>query len=687
MNLLKLTLNNFRIFYGERVIEFSNDSNKNVTLVHAENGMGKTTMLNAIKWCLYSRAPDFEDEGKDSRMLNYISNEEGNHTLSVEIEFLDEDKKYIVKREAIEKDSNLAFGIDRGLTVMEQNKGALIPKKSNPQAFINNILPEELSDYFLFAGETYKAKKTAQASRTLYKAAVRNILGFTLSDAAVKDLDELEKGSQKELNSLHKKNTSTKKLSDEIDDLAIKIAELEREKHLLDEDIKAQEVIIENCSEDILKSNHYEAEDLESQRKTQVTYRKNEEENLRNYTTERQSLINDYGYAIFGYSLKKKMDFINEKEYEGKIPGEYYEGFVDNLLNTNKCICDRTLAKGSSEYQAVELLKGDAATTKIEGRVRKSFSALALFDGRSKEFLKHLERIDDAIDKSSELLTSFKLEIQRLASKLDALEHKPIQDLLEKKKRAELKKSTSERLSSKAEFAIENKKNEKLSKESSRDSLGTDTTKIKYKKEFISIVRKTGLRILDQQGKAEIKARELITKIVQQNIDDCLRKDFEVNLDHNYNLNLKFKDTEQGAAGVGQGQTLLTNLSFITALITHSKNRLKAQNRLFLPGTIAPFVIDAPFAEMDENYQKNTLEFLPNQSHQLILFLSSGQWKSDYEKVIGSKIGKRYYLLNHVPKNKKADSQKLIINKKEIKLNINDSKSNNFPMTTIEQIN
>ncbi|MBT6325854.1 MAG: AAA family ATPase, partial [Bdellovibrionales bacterium] len=77
MNLLKLTLNNFRIFYGERVIEFSNDSNKNVTLVHAENGMGKTTMLNAIKWCLYSRAPDFEDEGKDSRMLNYISNEEG----------------------------------------------------------------------------------------------------------------------------------------------------------------------------------------------------------------------------------------------------------------------------------------------------------------------------------------------------------------------------------------------------------------------------------------------------------------------------------------------------------------------------------------------------------------------------------------------------------------------------------
>ena len=56
MNLLRLTLNNFRVFHGECSIEFSSDPIKNVTLVHAENSMGKTTMLNAIKWCLYAKA-------------------------------------------------------------------------------------------------------------------------------------------------------------------------------------------------------------------------------------------------------------------------------------------------------------------------------------------------------------------------------------------------------------------------------------------------------------------------------------------------------------------------------------------------------------------------------------------------------------------------------------------------------
>ena len=62
MNLLSLKMVNFRTFYGEHKIVFSNESNENVTLVHAENSTGKTTMLNALKWCFYAKTPDFDDE-------------------------------------------------------------------------------------------------------------------------------------------------------------------------------------------------------------------------------------------------------------------------------------------------------------------------------------------------------------------------------------------------------------------------------------------------------------------------------------------------------------------------------------------------------------------------------------------------------------------------------------------------
>ena len=67
-------MQDFRVYHGEHVVEFSNNIDKNVTIVHGENGIGKTTMLNAIKWCLYAKAPDFNSNGKPRKLLNNITN-------------------------------------------------------------------------------------------------------------------------------------------------------------------------------------------------------------------------------------------------------------------------------------------------------------------------------------------------------------------------------------------------------------------------------------------------------------------------------------------------------------------------------------------------------------------------------------------------------------------------------------
>ena len=55
MILERIVLENFRQFKGRQEIVFSDLRERNVTVVHAENGFGKTTLLNAILWALYGQ--------------------------------------------------------------------------------------------------------------------------------------------------------------------------------------------------------------------------------------------------------------------------------------------------------------------------------------------------------------------------------------------------------------------------------------------------------------------------------------------------------------------------------------------------------------------------------------------------------------------------------------------------------
>ncbi|WP_204351312.1 AAA family ATPase, partial [Serratia marcescens] len=65
----RVDLRDFRQFHGHEHIEFATDDTRNVTLVHAENGVGKTTLLNAVFWALYNRTtPRFEQR---SRLVNF----------------------------------------------------------------------------------------------------------------------------------------------------------------------------------------------------------------------------------------------------------------------------------------------------------------------------------------------------------------------------------------------------------------------------------------------------------------------------------------------------------------------------------------------------------------------------------------------------------------------------------------
>ena len=50
--------------YGTGILRFPRGENYSLSIFVAQNGTGKTTLLNAITWCLYGKEPQLFDEDK-----------------------------------------------------------------------------------------------------------------------------------------------------------------------------------------------------------------------------------------------------------------------------------------------------------------------------------------------------------------------------------------------------------------------------------------------------------------------------------------------------------------------------------------------------------------------------------------------------------------------------------------------
>lgn len=70
MKLEKLILENFRQFRGRQEISFSTYDDRNITVIHAENGFGKTALLNALLWGFYGHEGLTEDVEQKDKIVN-----------------------------------------------------------------------------------------------------------------------------------------------------------------------------------------------------------------------------------------------------------------------------------------------------------------------------------------------------------------------------------------------------------------------------------------------------------------------------------------------------------------------------------------------------------------------------------------------------------------------------------------
>lgn len=635
MILEKLVLVNFRQFYGENEIEFATDPACNVTLIHGENGVGKTTILNAILWCLFEYlTPDFERQ-KD--LVNHEAASEGVKHCRVEVYFLDDGTEYLAQR---------IFSTSKPATFrVHKIEGGNFREMPAPIAYINGILPRDMAPYFFFHGEGVASISEGKESEK-FRRAVRTILGFTFAECAIEDLDNIRREYTKKIARLQTRNRELERSTRDEERAQRAKDRLEGELASAIQQTKDIASELDGIEERLGASRNADVRRLKatiSETERQLgRYRRN----LKSVNKDRQTLVERYGWAVFGADLMEQgLEFIDESTLKGRIPAPYQDQFVEDLLEVGRCICGRSLDKDSEEEFRVRALLETASTAEINQRIMKARSTAANLKGRTREFLEEIGQVDMQRTNLEREIGFAEKKSSDLEGQLRGIDQEDIRLLTER--RTQLKHRHTSLTTQQGALKERITRQEDHIRKARRDAAVAGANSAIFRRlsglrdGVEEMIKRCRTRLEDY----EKNARAIIAERVNSFLEDFSRKDYEVRVSESFEFYLTRTDGKFVAKS--QGEKLLLNLAFVSALIQHARLRQSATGRFLVRGTVAPFVIDAPFGELDESYRKATAELLPPQSEQIVFLLSSSHWTGTVDQAIRNRVGGEYVLVSN----------------------------------------
>ncbi|TPE16803.1 hypothetical protein FJP62_08505 [Pantoea vagans] len=635
MKIKRIKLSDFRQFHNKNnIIEFSTDNERNVTLIHAENGVGKTTILNSILWCFYEKfTADFENK---SNLVNIDSLMQGIHECEVEVEFLHEGKTYSATRKYQEATKNST------LELFVIDNGNYQPIRSDKQ-LLNSVIPEEMAEYFLFHGEGISQLQSKEIS---FRNAIRDVLGFNLAKQAIEDMEVIKNNWQ---NKILKNNTEENKHNKALAELTFaesKLKENQSNRIKINEELNELIFAKKKVDEEILNCKIIDATEIKKEIFQAEKSKSKRNDDLLHQERQRQRLIQNYGWRVFGFELSEdSLDFIDTKTLTGRIPAPYDETLVNDILSSAKCICGRSIENDSPEYGAIVNLLDRANTYEIKTNLMKARSFAQLVGKDAILFVEEFNVANIKINDLQHEIADLEGKITNLNSQLDSIDDSHLKLLRMREKDISFKISRLESASNnlmrefeKCNISVLQRKREAEKHMPNSGESFKIQERIYYIQNIINACNNK-IKMTEEDSKSRI------ANFVNEILEKFSRKAFSVKMSNDFNFEMVREDG--GIVAKSKGEKLLLNLAFVSALIRLAAQRSKAQSKFLQPGTVAPFIIDAPFGELDEAYRKATAHFLPENSEQLVLLLSSSHWRGTVGEEIKNKIGKEYVLISH----------------------------------------
>jgi DNA sulfur modification protein DndD len=640
MKLTKITIENYRGFYGKNVIEFDvNKKSKNINLVIARNDTGKTTFLNAIYWCLYGEEQFYSTKNSNKRIMSNKKIIEtpidGKMKLSVSLVFSDEKgPKYEITRETIfkraqddENDLKIILQDEKIFGLEVNPNGTGFENIDNIEYLVNSIIPKGISSFFLLDGEQLKAIFTSDINYKI-KDSIERVANIGSIVGMIENLHKLNKKYSGMKSGIDPNFGAIQK---DIDDCDLQIDEKNKR---MKEILKLNENLRKQLNElsDFLQ-NHNEAIIRESSLREKKILEENEQINEERKAKEDE--LNKLVVQAFFLKNSKHPLNITLKKFEeiaegGNFPPAIDPAHVLPLLKRKECICGTKIKKGSEEEEKLLKLANAQSYKEYVRIISEGASRLPEMIGSLSEKMSLIAKIKKEISSNEKRLEKNKKDLEEIAQNLKDSDVEEIKGKAEEKEMIERAMFKNEKEMTSLEVDLRDL--DSLKKQSERD---LNEVKAKDLKDQLIIKKSEKCSQLIDYAK---RIKEAIMKNIKDQIEQTTAKNFvdlhwkaedyeRVAISDDFSLSIKDKYRGEIINELSQGAALCFGLAFMTALRNYS-------------GYDVPIIIDSPVGKIDEGNREKIAKNLPDQldNDQVIFLVTNSEYTSVFKRFLEGKI-------------------------------------------------
>lgn len=393
------------------------DANSGVILMHGDNGAGKSSLLNAINWCLYGDTPFFTTT-KVTEVLN--KHAPVGATTEVEIIASIGQKKHRFYRKT---NSDVAHGGTLDVSFEENGNWTVLSGASGRDA-VRKILPKDIRHLFFFNGERLKDIFSRNSEHNLEES-VYKVAELDVIDNAIAHTKAVELHFLREIKKVSRNSDKIEQLTEAQQTLESALAghdEVVKEHLETQKDLKRQVAELDKLIKDTALAREYMTRrDLI---KNQIS---NLDEVIFNASEEkRQQIQKNYHKLLLLESTKEYKSALEDASEAGSIPPPISPDVTQKILEDGKCICGSHIGEEQRLY--IERQHADYKSKNELRFLTDGILTFASIDEKVSDARYALLDADEALSKANKEKTELQEELRKITVSLQEIDESQVHD-------------------------------------------------------------------------------------------------------------------------------------------------------------------------------------------------------------------------------------------------------------------